>query len=94
MAASRLPESFPDDFQIPGDPPQIQVAAQIQVHPDLRPFQLGRCVSDASDGERPEPFPAASPEPQHRQYRLDTQDEAAGRSACVDLPEEEEEQDT
>lgn len=82
MAASRLPESFPDDFQIPDDLRQIQVAAQIQVRPDLRPFQLGMSASDASDGERPEPFPAASPEPQHRQdlqYRPDTQDEAAGK---------------
>ena len=89
--------SFPDDFQIPDDLRQIQDEEQIQVRPDLRPFQLGTCVSDASVGEHPEPFPAASPEPRHRQdlrHRPDIQDEAAGRSASSVLPEEEEEQDT
>jgi hypothetical protein len=92
-AAILHPESFPDGCQTLDDLPQIPDEVRTPDHQDHHPFQSGTCASDASDGERPEPFQAASPDlhwyfparPDH----LGIQDVGAGRWASEDHPEEE-----
>jgi len=56
---------FPDDCRSQDDLRQSLDAAQTLVRQDLRLYRLERCVSDASAGERREPFPDASPEHLH-----------------------------
>jgi len=96
-AANHHPELFPDERRSLDDLRQIPVEEQTLVHQDLRLYRLERCVSDAWDGERPQPFPDESPELPHHHPELplrpDNPDEDAGRSVFSDRPEEEEEQD-
>ena len=89
MQASARPVQLLADSQTQVVPRQNPVAEQSPDLPDLRPFRPETSSSDASDGERPEPFPDPFPDenPVHQDLPKDsipgTQDVAAGRWVCA-----------